>query len=289
MPTLVIRFSSLGDIVLCAAITQHLAPVTFVTKERYRELAASLPGVESVCCPPNDPLPSNIERIVDLHNNLRSWRYTFALRVPCTRVQRYDIKRRMRVAFKVGKPPPKVIERYAQAANGPISPKPWLSPPQRRNNLVVCPTTQHFTKAWDPERYAQIIQRWNGSTVLLGSASERTLLMDIARISQKSCHIVAENGFVQTLDILQDARLALGGDTGLMHLCGAMDIPLVMLFGPTTSEDGFWCHRGIALEVERYCRPCSRFGSVACPIGDHACMCLIDVDQVWAAVQKVSA
>ena len=43
MTTVVIRFSSVGDIVLCASVTQQLAPVVFITKPRYRQLAAALP------------------------------------------------------------------------------------------------------------------------------------------------------------------------------------------------------------------------------------------------------
>ena len=51
MSTVVIRLSSLGDIVLSASITQALAPVTYVTHSRYRELVKHFPSVDNVCVP----------------------------------------------------------------------------------------------------------------------------------------------------------------------------------------------------------------------------------------------
>ena len=44
MRTLVIRFSSLGDIVLSGAVTAALGDVEYLTLERYAELAAALPA-----------------------------------------------------------------------------------------------------------------------------------------------------------------------------------------------------------------------------------------------------
>ena len=49
MSTVVIRYSSLGDIVLTGTVTAALAPVTFITHPRYRPLAEALPGVVAVC------------------------------------------------------------------------------------------------------------------------------------------------------------------------------------------------------------------------------------------------
>ena len=48
MRTLVIRFSSLGDIVLSGAVTAALGEVEYLTLDRYAELAAALPGVTRV-------------------------------------------------------------------------------------------------------------------------------------------------------------------------------------------------------------------------------------------------
>ncbi len=73
-----------------------------------------------------------------------------------------------------------------------------------------------------------------------------------------------------------------------VHLCAAAGMPVVGLFGPTTSRDGFWVHRGEAVELDLSCRPCSRFGGPRCPVGDHACLREIDAARVLAAARSLA-
>ena len=73
----------------------------------------------------------------------------------------------------------------------------------------------------------------------------------------------------------------------LSALSKALNVPVVSLFGPTHSADGFWNHPGQAVELDMACRPCSLHGGRHCPIGDHACMEDIGVDQVWKAIAQV--
>src|SRR5687767_43422 len=104
----VVRFSSLGDIVLTAAITGQLGDdVCFVTLPRYHALVRRFPGVVEVRGP-GEALPAG--RVIDLHNNLRSRR----LRADA-RVERQDLRRRLRVAFKTAPADP-VLTRYGRAA-----------------------------------------------------------------------------------------------------------------------------------------------------------------------------
>ena len=85
---------------------------------------------------------------------------------------------------------------------------------------------------------------------------------------------MAERGFARTFEALSRCRAVVGGDTGLVHLAAACGLPSVVLTGPTTPEDGFLAwpppHRNLGLELA--CRPCSRHGGPACPLGDHLCM-----------------
>ena len=73
----------------------------------------------------------------------------------------------------------------------------------------------------------------------------------------------------------------------LMQKALSAGIPVVGIFGPTTSADGFWCHAGEAVELPLPCRPCSRHGGPSCPFGDHRCMVDLDADRVWDAVVRV--
>lgn len=294
MTTLVMRWSSLGDVVLAGAVTGGLGEVWFWTKPAWAELAARLPGVERVIRWGVDPPPKGVafERIVDLQGDLRARRARLGLRGPVSRVDRYDLRRRLRVWLKWGAPPPRVVDRYAAAAGVAVAGRPWLDLGPPGSALGLVPGATWPSKRWTLDRWVALARRWEGPVVLLGGPEDARDLGLISRGLAEAgvaARVVSEAGFTETLGALADCALVVANDTGLLHLAGAAGRPVVGLFGPTTSADGFWCHEGEAVELsELACRPCSRHGERDCPFGDHACLRDLDVDTVWAAVQRVA-
>lgn len=265
----VIRFSSLGDVVLAASVTAALAPVCFVTMPRYHDLVRRFPGVVEVRGP-GDPLPPG--RVIDLHNNLRSRR----LRAD-VRLDRQDWARRARVWLKTAPAEP-VLLRYARAAGvAPIDP-PWLTPVSRGSALILVPGAAHPTKRWDG--WVDLARAWGGPVRAIGGPGEEALVERIGG--------VCEVGFDRTLDAMDGGAVLCGGDTGLLHLGAAAGLPVVGLFGPTTSKDGFFSYPGTAVELDLSCRPCSRFGGARCPMGDHLCMRGLTVERVLAACRAAT-
>ena len=281
MNTVVIRLSSLGDIVLSAAITQALAPVTYITSAPYRELVLQFPGVDSVCVPNEDPLPKQATRIIDLHANWRSFWIRQKIKGPTRRIKRYDLLRRQRVWFKTPKQPPSVIQRYAAAANVKASALPWLTKQGSGSALLICPTARHPTKVWPSERFIALAHKWTGPVILLGGPADRLLINRMVDAIGSKAQGIAETGFAKTLEAIHMAQVAVGLDSGLTHLCAAFGIPTLVVMGPTTAQDGFWPHATATSALPLYCRPCSRFGGQDCPIGDHYCMEHLSVEQVW--------
>jgi ADP-heptose:LPS heptosyltransferase len=285
MNSIVIRLSSLGDVVLAGAITASMAPVTFITKKQYQPIAARLSGVSKVLSP-TDPLPVKAPCVIDLQGNFKSRKIAKSIDAPIHSITKPRWSQWQRIIWKSNRILPTIPERYAAAAKCNISNKPWINLPRNGKKLCICPCSHHKTKRWPLRYYVSIIQHWPHDVVLLGSANERSILEEIRDKSAKPVSIVAENGFDKTFEALQASCLVIGNDTGIVHIAAAMDIPVIMLFGPTTSTDGFWCHDGIALELPMYCRPCSRFGGSICPFDDHACLENITPKMVWQAAQR---
>ena len=284
MRTLVIRFSSLGDIVLSGAVTAALGDVEYLTLERYAELAAALPGVTRVWTWEQDgrAATADVERIIDLHSSPRS-RWATAFRPgQLRRVRRYDIRRRVRPLLK-GDPAPPVIERYAEAAEVTPVRAPWM-PQANGDALLLVPFAAHPTKTWAPDRYVSLARHWDGPVTLLGGPEDGDALRAMATQIGERATVVAESGFTQTLSAVRSGCVAVGGDTGLTHLAAASGVKTIGLFGPTTSEDGFWTHGGIAVENALPCRPCSRHGERACHVGGTPCMSQTTVETVLAHI-----
>lgn len=243
----------------------------FVTLPRYGELARALRGVDAVYAP-GDTLPD--VPIIDLQHSARTRLLYRGARV--ARVERQDLRRRLRVAFKTA-PADRVIDRYARAAGVTPAPAPWIAPAVRGETLLLAPGAAHATKRWP--YWEALARAWPGPVRALGGPDDAAW---VSRIGG-----VAEAGFARTIAALDGGFALVAGDTGLLHLAAAAGLPVVGLFGPTTSADGFWCHVGVALELPLPCRPCSRFGGARCPMGDHACLRGLTVAQVIAALETL--
>ena len=290
MRTLVIRFSSLGDVVLASSVTAELGEVIFVTHQRYAELAARFPGVQAVVgLYPGESVKScgaripEVDRIVDLHASPRSRALCRGLDAPLS-------QRRMRVAFKTQRLLPTVVRRYADAAGVEPASLPWIPIPrvEAPSDLVLVPHALHATKCWPRAHYARLAQGWPGDVVALGGPGEQQQMEALVRESAGSVRGFCERGFEGALDAFSRARWVVGGDTGLVHLAAACGVEVLGIFGPTSSGDGFWNPRHQSVELPLACRPCSLHGGERCPMGDHLCMREIHPDRVGNLLESGS-
>lgn len=277
MSTLLCRLSSMGDVVLAAGVTGALGEVSFLTQPRWHDLVRRFPGVTEVLAP-GDPLPK-VDRVVDLQRSVRSRRLLAGL--GAKRLHAARPERLLRVWAKRRTPAPTVLSRYAHAAGVQPSPLPWIQIPRRGGQLVLIPGAAHATKRWP--HFGALRALLDHPVTWLGGPSDGPRLEGLA---QRGDLVIAEAGVGRTLKALETADLAVGGDTGLMHLAAACGLPSVALFGPTHPEDGFWSHPDPPLHRGLPCSPCSKHGSRDCVVGDFACMVGLQPLQVLAAIQE---
>jgi ADP-heptose:LPS heptosyltransferase len=292
-PTLVVRFSSLGDVVLCGAVTGGLAPVIFVTSSAWAPVAARLPGVERVVAlEPGESLRSLAARLpehdrrVDLHRSLRSQALSLLLGGVWDTVDPQRLRRQLRVALKLGPARP-VVQRYAEAAGVQPAPLPWIRVDGPADALLVVPGAHHATKRWPVDRFAQAAAAIPGPVLVLGGPGEERLCAQLVDAIGPRAERICEAGFEGVLEALGRGRACLAGDTGLAHLCAAAGIPVVTVFGSTHSGDGYWEGRCEPVQLALPCRPCSRFGRARCPIGDLRCLEGLEPSLVSQALSRV--
>lgn len=87
--------------------------------------------------------------------------------------------------------------------------------------------------------------------------------------------------------LIAEADILITGDSGPMHLAGAVQTPVMALFGPTCEEWGFFPagKKDKVLEIKGLsCRPCSLHGSKAC-VHNSACMNDITPEMVMEEVK----
>ena len=86
--------------------------------------------------------------------------------------------------------------------------------------------------------------------------------------------------------------MLISGDTGMMHIGAALNVPMVNIFGSTHPILGYTPFYGtntnkstIIENTELSCRPCTKQGRDYCPKGHFKCMNAISVDQMLDVIQ----
>jgi len=160
----------------------------------------------------------------------------------------------------------------------------------RRPIAALAPGAAHFTKRWPQDYWVMLtrslVAEGYDVAVLTGGdfRDEGGAIAAAGGINAAST--AGALGLQETAAVLRSTRVAVSGDTGLMHLATAVGTRVVALFGPTVRQFGFFPYRSPAtvLELALACRPCSAQGGPACPLGHHRCLREISVESVLGAV-----
>ena len=144
-------------------------------------------------------------------------------------------------------------------------------------------------KMWFPERFAavadKLINDFSARVMLFGSGgdSERTTLVQ-QHSKNDLINIAGKTSLKEAIALIARCDLFISNDSGLMHLAGALGIPLVAIFGSTnpvtTSPVG---EKSIVIHKDVSCSPCLK---KICPT-DFRCMDLIGIDDVYDAAKKL--
>jgi heptosyltransferase-2/heptosyltransferase-3 len=135
-------------------------------------------------------------------------------------------------------------------------------------------------KQWPASGWAQVANAMaesHGAQILLtGSAGESALAQDIAgRLDRPALNAAGETDLGQLAALLERCALALGSDSGPLHLAVAVGAPTIHLYGPVAAARfGPWGDpaRHIVLETGWRCAPCNRLDWTPDVLSQHQCM-----------------
>jgi lipopolysaccharide heptosyltransferase II len=328
---LVIRFSSLGDIVLSSTVVGLLRErnpdliIDYLVHERFSPLVAQFdpPPHNIISFPPSAQardLPgfaralagNRYDLVIDLHDSLRSKFLRRLLKPIDLRVYRkprlkrwllfYGYINRFREDYAV------VSEslRYAGLKDPTGNSKPKLAVSDSEageicerfdlhQDIISCvPGAAWPQKSWIPERYTELFGALPDSIysriALLGGPND--YICDSIAGSLPSGKIVNLRGktsLKEALAVLSRSKVAIGSDTGLLHAAEALNTPVAMILGPTSTETGARVHHpdSRVLETDLWCRPCSQNGKRRCYRSRQYCITNISVDKVAAEVSSM--
>jgi heptosyltransferase-2 len=307
MKILVIRFSSMGDIIYTTPVVRCLkkqvpdAEVHFLTKPAFKYIYDNNPYVDKLLLLKptltetiSDIKAEKYDQIIDLHNNLRTSIIKFRAGIKASTYKKQPIRKWLSLKFKLNLIAHEhLVDRYLKAVKflGVVNDdKPIdyyvkalyniakLLPPSHQNGYVAFVIgATHFTKRMPNYKIISICKQLNLPVLLLGGNDVKANGDEIAAaIGAQAYNACGITSLDESVFLVSKAKTVIGFDTGLTHIAEAFNVPIASVWGGTTPDLlGVWPYKikeVLVAGVELSCRPCSKFGLEKCPLGHFKCM-----------------
>ena len=304
---LVVRFSSIGDIVLTTPVVRMLkkqlnAKVHYLTKSSYVSLLKNNPYIDSVYQIENsiteviaDLKKEKYDYVIDLHSNLRTQILKFRLGMPAKSFNKLNMEKFMLTNFKLDNMPKiHIVDRYLETVknlgvkNDNQGLDFFLSANDKidisifpKNYIVFVIGGQHATKILPNEKIISIIKKVNKPVLLVGGPEDAHRGEEIVKSRDKVVNTCGKYSILQSASLVQQATMVITHDTGMMHIAAAFNKKIYSVWGNTVPEFGMYPYleseQSKRIEVKGLnCRPCSKIGYDKCPKGHFKCMQEID-------------
>lgn len=323
---LIIRFSSMGDVLLttpvvrCLRKVQPEAEIHYLTKEAFAPLLHGNPYIDRIITL-GPSLTGTIGHlrsmgytgIIDLHHNLRTAMVKAAMpSVPSQSFDKLNFAKWLLVNLRTDRLPRiHIVQRYLAAAapfgavddgmgtdlflaDADAVPLPWaVGTPF----VAVVIGAQQATKRMPTEKLIEVCRLCPLPMALIGGKEDATVSKAIhAALGDRVWDTCGKMSIRQSAYIIGAAAHVVAHDTGMMHVAAALRRPITSVWGNTVPAFGMYPYLpdgtvpSRMVEVDGLsCRPCSKLGHRQCPKGHFRCMVDQDARAIVAGIGPQSA
>ncbi len=273
---LIIRFSSIGDIVLTTPVLRCLkkqvpdAEVHFLVKDKFRSVVEHNPYIDKLHVLAHswelmivELKTEQYDYIIDLHHNAKTLRLKNALKVKSFSFYKLNIKKYFYTALKINMlPKVHIVDRYLKTLalfgvkNDGAGLDYFISkeeetkrediPASHHAGYIACVIgAAHFTKRWPVHKWKEFCSAIEHPIILLGGPEDKVNGDEIAAVDfvrvYNACGKFKLN---ESADLVRKAKLVISNDTGLMHIAAAFKRPIISLWGNTVPSFGMYPYYG---------------------------------------------
>ena len=157
-----------------------------------------------------------------------------------------------------------------------------------KNIIGINPGAGFESKLWELGRFAQLADRitveLNCSILLTWGPGEEHKINQIAASMKQKCWVAPSTSIQESIALYKHLTLLVSCDSGPLHLCAALGIPTVSMFGPTDPvRNGAYGLNHITVYKKLDCSFCWKR---KCPLGTNECMKQVTVDEVFESVRS---
>jgi ADP-heptose:LPS heptosyltransferase len=276
MKFLIIRFSSIGDIVLTIPVVRCLkkqlvtAEVHYLTKKSFEKIFEANPYIDKM-----HYLNSNLDEVIatlqqedfdyviDLHNNLRTQKVKRALKKTAFSFNKLNVQKWLLTALKINKMPAvHIVDRYMETV-APFGIKndgaglDYFIPSADAVKEADIPTSHlagyiglvigaaYNTKKYPLHKLEAFCKTINHPVIILGGKEDAETGKQLAAIDPfKIYNACGKFNLNESADLVRRSKLIITNDTGLMHIAAAFKKPIVSLWGNTVPGFGMYPYYG---------------------------------------------
>lgn len=319
MKILVVRFSSIGDVVLTTPVVRCLKEqvknieLHYITKKAFKSVLEQNPFIDRIITIDKsvdevmDVLKQEqYDYVVDLHNNIRTLRLKRALKVKSSAFPKKNFSKLLLTTFKINRMPKvHVVDRYFEAVKT-LGVKNDLKPCDfylsesdvvdltsynltEKDFVAVAMGAQFATKQMPVSLMAEVLGRIEQPIVLLGGPTdlERAAELSVLLENKQVLDLCGKLSLRQSAFMTKACSKLLTGDTGLMHIASCFETQIVSVWGNTVPDFGMYTYApqnkslySIHEVNDLSCRPCSKIGYKECPKKHFNCMNLQNAETI---------
>lgn len=293
---LVIRFSSIGDIVLTTPIVRCLknkedaeVEIHYLTKKQYESILSSNPYISKVYTIEKSTAEvieelkkEQYDYIVDLHKNIRSSQVKRKLKLVDFTYNKRNVEKWLLVNFGINKLPDNhIVDRYFEA----IQPLDVINDNKgldffipkedevelselgiNEKYIAITVGAKQVGKKISPKQWIEILEKIELKTVLLGGNEDSKAAKQIEeKLGSKVINLCGKLSLNQSSSVIQQSELVIAHDTGLMHIASAFKKKIISIWCCTRPVLGMYPYQPhpdsvMILPKDVKPQPCSKLG-----------------------------
>ena len=276
MKILIIRFSSIGDIVLTTPVIRCLkqqlpeVEIHYLTKASYKAVLEANPYIDKLHLLQDDlqaVIPQlqaeDFAYVIDLHHNLRTMRVKKALGRQSFSFNKLNIQKFILTTIKLNVlPNVHIVDRYMDTVQS-LGIKndgrglDYFIPEKDKVKESDIPAghlagyigvvigAAHNTKKLPLHKLKELCAAIDHPIILLGGKEDRENGEQIAGVDpHKIYNSCGKFNINESADLVRRAKLIITHDTGLMHIASAFKKPVISIWGNTVPQFGMYPYYG---------------------------------------------
>lgn len=324
MKILVIRLSSIGDIILTTPVLKAFkekypgTSIDFLVLDKFKDSIEGVPYIDNVIVfnkEKNDGLhnmakfgkelkKNEYDYIFDLHSKIRSKVISKNIGVKTFTYRKRSwwktllVKMRL-IKYKVDNTIVKNyfgafkdfgIEYKGEDISFAFSEKDETHK-EYEGLPVMAPGASKNTKKWTKEGFGElanlIYEKYGKETVLIGGKEDEELCNEIDKISGgHTINMAGKLSLKESGALLSRASFLVTNDSGPFHIARGVKCKTFVIFGPTSPEMFDFGNNTVLIDKNIKCSPCSLHGDKECPKGHFNCMRQITGKEVFETIEN---